>query len=62
MRIPREFKAVPTKAFNLSIVAHCEGRTGDLDEKQAAATYEMEMVSTFASRQTKQETLCQVGQ
>jgi len=38
------------EGLNLSIVTHCEGRTGELDEKQAAATYKLETVSIFASR------------
>jgi hypothetical protein len=50
--------AVPTKAVILPSVAHCEGRKGELHEKQAAAaaaaaTYELETISTFASIQTK---------
>jgi hypothetical protein len=51
-------KAVPTKEFNLSSVARCEGRKGELHEKQAAATYELETISTFASRQTKTKKPC----
>jgi len=53
-----DLKAVPTKTFNLSSVPHCEGRTGKLHEKQAEATYEMETISTFASRQTKTKKPC----
>jgi hypothetical protein len=58
VRIPWKLKAVPTKVFNLYIVAHCEGGTGELGEKQAAATYELETVSSFASRQTKNKKPC----
>jgi hypothetical protein len=53
-----DLKAVFTKVFNLSSVEHCEGRTGQLHEKQAAATYELETISIFASRQTKTKKPC----